>query len=64
MLLNRRPTIPNSALLRLDDGGYVVDVVGELGELDRRQVALGVSAGHARSEIVSGLSTHDIVVVL
>lgn len=56
-------TIPSSALLRLDDGGYVVDVVGAGGDLGRRQVAIGVSEG-TRTEIVSGLSAGDVVVVL
>lgn len=56
-------TIPSSALLRLDNGTYVVDVVDEWGDLDRRQVALGASVG-TRTEIVSGLAAGDEVVVL
>ena len=55
--------IPSSALLRLDNGTYVVDVVDESGDLDRRQVVLGASVG-TRTEIVSGLATGDEVVVL
>jgi multidrug efflux pump subunit AcrA (membrane-fusion protein) len=56
-------TVPSSALLRLDNGSYVVDVVDDSGGVDRRQVALGVSVG-ARTEIVSGLAPGDVVVVL
>jgi peptidoglycan hydrolase-like protein with peptidoglycan-binding domain len=56
-------TIPSSALLRLDNGTYVVDVVDESGDLDRRQVVLGASVG-TRTEIVSGLASGDEVVVL
>jgi peptidoglycan hydrolase-like protein with peptidoglycan-binding domain len=56
-------TIPSSALLRLDNGAYVVDVVDESGDFDRRQVALGASVG-TRTEIVSGLAAGDEVVVL
>ena len=56
-------TIPSSALLRLDNGAYVVDVVDASGAFDRRQVALGVSVG-TRTEIVSGLAPGDEVVVL
>jgi len=56
-------TVPSSALLRLDNGAYVVDVVEESGALDRRQVAIGVSVG-SRIEIVSGLAPGDVVVVL
>ena len=56
-------TVPSSALLRRDDGRYVVDVVDDGGGLDRRQVALGVSEG-TRTQIVSGLSAGDVVVVL
>ena len=56
-------TIPSSALLRLDSGAYVVDVMDSSGDLDRRHVALGVSVG-TRTEIVSGLAPGDEVVVL
>lgn len=55
--------IPSSALLRLDNGAYVVDVVDESGDLDRRHVTLGASVG-TRTEIVSGLAPGDHVVVL
>lgn len=56
-------TVPSSAVLRLDDGSYVVDVVDEVGDLDRRQVSLGTSVG-TRTEIVSGLTAGDVVLVL
>jgi peptidoglycan hydrolase-like protein with peptidoglycan-binding domain len=56
-------TIPSSALLRLDGGSYVVDIVGVDGEFDRRRVDIGISIG-TRTEIISGLVAGDDVVVL
>jgi multidrug efflux pump subunit AcrA (membrane-fusion protein) len=55
-------TIPSSALLRLDDGSYVVDVV-ENDELARRRVGIGAAVG-TRVEITAGLSAGDVVVIL
>lgn len=55
-------TVPGAALLRLDDGSYVVDVVDGDGNIDRRRVTLGESVG-VRTEIVSGLAPGDEVVV-
>lgn len=56
-------TIPSTALLRLDQGGYVVDVVDEGGRADRRPVTVGVSVG-TRTEILSGVTAGDEVIVL
>lgn len=55
-------TIPSSALLRLDDGSYTVDVVtGE--RTERRPVAIGPSVG-TRVAVTAGLSDGELVVVL
>lgn len=57
-----QPTVPSSALLRLDDGSYVVDVVvGDL--IERRAVEIGESVG-TRVAVTAGLSEGDVVVVL
>ena len=55
-------TIPSSALLRLDDGSYVVDiVVADL--LERRSVEISAAVG-TRVAVTAGLSEGDVVVVL
>lgn len=54
--------VPSSGLLRLDSGGYVVDVVEADGTLDRRAVTIGTSVG-ARVEVVAGLAPGDEIVV-
>jgi peptidoglycan hydrolase-like protein with peptidoglycan-binding domain len=55
-------TIPSSALLRLDDGSYVVDVVAD-DAVERRPVEIGASVG-TRVVVSAGLSAGDVVVVL
>jgi len=55
-------TIPSSALLRLDDGSYVVDIVAA-DLIERRPVEIGRSVG-ARIAVTAGLSEGDLVVVL
>ncbi len=55
-------TIPSSALLRLDDGTYVVDIViADL--IERRPVELGPWVG-TRVAVTAGLSEGDVVIVL
>lgn len=55
-------TIPSSALLRLDDGTYVVDVLHDDGT-ERRVVEVGTAVG-TRVAVSSGLSAGDTVVTL
>ena len=55
-------TIPSSALLRLDDGTYVVDVLLD-DVTERRVVEIGTAVG-TRVAVSSGLSTGDVVVTL
>jgi peptidoglycan hydrolase-like protein with peptidoglycan-binding domain len=47
-------TVPSSALLRLDSGGYVVDVVNDDGSLTPTPVTIGAAVG-TRIEIVDGI---------
>lgn len=55
-------TIPSSALLRLDDGTYVVDVLLD-DATERRVVEIGTAVG-TRVAVSSGLSTGDVVMTL
>lgn len=55
-------TIPSSALLRLDNGSYVVDVI-DADASTRRVVEVGPSVG-SRVAITAGLSPGDVVVTL
>lgn len=57
-----RLTIPSSALLRLDDGTYVVDVM-TADSVERRTVEIGSAVG-TRVVVEAGLADGDIVVVL
>jgi multidrug efflux pump subunit AcrA (membrane-fusion protein) len=56
-------TIPSSALLRRDDGAYVVDVVASDGTTKRVPVSIGTAVG-TRVEITAGLNAGDTVIVL
>jgi multidrug efflux pump subunit AcrA (membrane-fusion protein) len=56
-------TIPSSALLRRDDGAYVVDVVASDGAMKRVPVSIGTAVG-TRVEITAGLNAGDTVIVL
>ena len=56
-------TIPSSALLRLDNASYVVDVVGDDGSTNRTPVTVGIVVG-TRAQITSGLGAGDTVLSL